>query len=66
MNELEESLRKFFRRDLSASELEAARAATPGKAVDGRKLKRIRRNAIVAVRREANGHATRHRRRDRK
>jgi hypothetical protein len=66
MNELEESLSKLFRRDLSASELEAARAATPGEAVDGRKLKRIRRNAILAVRRKVNGHATRHWRRDSK
>ena len=66
MNELEESLSKLFRRDLSASELEAARAATPGEAVDGRKLKRIRRNAILAVRRKVNAHATRHWRRDSK
>ena len=66
MNELEESLQKFFRRDLSASELEAARAATPSGAADGRKLKRIRRNAILAVRRKVNGHTQRHWRRDRK
>ena len=66
MNELEESLRKFFRRDLSASELEAARTATLSEPVDGRRLKRIRRNAILAVRRKVNGHAERHWRRDRK
>ena len=66
MDELAESLRAFFKRDLSVSELEAARAAAPSGAVDGRKLKRIRRNAILAVRRQVNGHAQRHWRRDRK
>jgi hypothetical protein len=66
MNDIDESLRDLFKRDLSASELEAARAATPGEAVDGRKLKRIRRNAILAVRRKVTRHAERHWRRDRK
>lgn len=66
MNELEESWRNFFRRDLSASELEAARTATPSETVDGRKLKRIQRNAILAARRKVTGHATRHWRRDKK
>jgi hypothetical protein len=66
MNDIDESLRDLFKRDLSATELEAARSATPGKAVDGRKLKRIRRNAILAVRRKVTGHAERHWRRDRR
>ena len=65
MNDQEESLRDLFKRDLSDSELEAARAATPGEAVDGRKLKRIRRNAILGVRRKVTGYADRHWRRDR-
>jgi len=65
MDELEEHWQDFFRRDLAASELDAARAATPGEAVDGRKRKRIQRNAILAVRRKVTGHAERHRRRDR-
>ena len=65
MNDTDESLRGLFKRDLSASELDAARAAMPGEAVDGRKLKRIRRNAILTVRRKVTRHAERHWRRDR-
>jgi len=65
MNDIDESLRDLFKRDLSASELDAARAATPGEAVDGRKLKNIHRNAILAVRRKVTRHAERHWRRNR-
>jgi hypothetical protein len=66
MNDIDESLWDLFKRDLSAIELEAAHSATPGEAVDGRKLKRIRRNAILAVRRKVTRHAERHWRRDRR
>jgi hypothetical protein len=66
MSDLEEDWRDLFKRDLSASELEAARAATPGETVGRRQLKRIRRNAILAVRRKVTGHAERHWRRERR
>ena len=66
MNDTDESLRDLFKRDLSESELEAARTAAPGETVDGRKLKRIRRNAILGIRRKVTRHAERHWRRDRK
>jgi hypothetical protein len=64
MNDIDKSLRDFFRRDLSADELDAARAAAPVEPVDGRKLKRLRRNAILAIRRKVTRHAERHWRRD--
>jgi hypothetical protein len=64
MNDIEESLRGFFKRDLSAQELEAARAAMQiGEGLDGRKLKRLRRKAVLTERRKVNRHAERHRRR---
>jgi hypothetical protein len=52
MNDIDEGLRDLVRRDLSHDELEAVRAATPiSEDMDRRKLKRIQRNAILAVRR---------------
>jgi hypothetical protein len=65
MSDQEENWQDLFKRDLSADELEAARAATPGETVGRRQLKRIRRNAILAVRRKVTGHAERHWRRER-
>jgi hypothetical protein len=64
-DEIDEKIRELFKRDLSASEWEAAHNATLGDGkLDGRKLKRARRNAVQAVRRKVTGHAERHRRRE--
>ena len=66
MSDQEENWQDLFKRDLSADELEAARTATPSEAVDRRRMKRIQRNAILAVRRKVTGHAERHWHRERR
>lgn len=64
MNDLDERFWDLFKRDLSASELEAARSAvSSGEGMDSRKRKRLRRNAILVVRRRVTGYGERHRRR---